>query len=163
MTALSADELMAWLEATSSNWRKLAAEHPELLAFPCDVRATNTAAELLQHIVAVELRYAERLHGLPLTDYSAIPTSPVEAVYALHDKAMLLLRQLLSREDYPWEESIEFATRSAGTVRATRRTALVHLMMHSIRHYAQLATLVRQHGIAPGWAMDYLFMRAAIL
>jgi hypothetical protein len=32
--------------------------------------------------------------------------------------------------------------------------------MHGIRHYAQLATLVRQHGVAPDWPMDYLFMGA---
>jgi uncharacterized damage-inducible protein DinB len=32
--------------------------------------------------------------------------------------------------------------------------------MHSIRHYAQLATLVRQHGFQPTWPMDYLFTAA---
>ncbi len=33
-------------------------------------------------------------------------------------------------------------------------------MTHGIRHYAQLATLVRQHGVTPDWPMDYLFMGA---
>ena len=42
--------------------------------------------------------------------------------------------------------------------RATRRTILVHLAMHGIRHYAQLATIVRQQGVKPDWGMDYLFM-----
>jgi uncharacterized damage-inducible protein DinB len=160
MTALTGEELMEWLEVTSSGWRKLAAEHPEMLAIPCDVRETKTVAELLQHIVAVELRYAERLSDLPATDYSTIPTSPVEAMYAAHDRAMELLRDLLGCEGFAWEETIEFVTRSAGTMRAARRTVLVHAMMHAIRHYAQLATLVRQNGIAPGWSMDYLFMDA---
>jgi uncharacterized damage-inducible protein DinB len=31
-------------------------------------------------------------------------------------------------------------------------------MLHSIRHYGQLATLVRREGIKPNWAMDYLMM-----
>jgi len=35
---------------------------------------------------------------------------------------------------------------------------LFHALLHGIRHYAQLATLVRQHGIKPEWPMDYLFM-----
>ncbi len=159
MTALTAEELMAWLEATSSGWRKLAAEHPELLAIPCDVRGTTNVAELLQHIVAVELRFTERLHGLPATEYSLIPTAPVEAIYAVHDRAMRMLRELLGRDGIAWEEPIEVVTRSAGTQHATRRVILVHAMMHSIRHYAQLATLVRHHGIAPDWGMDYLFMQ----
>jgi len=30
--------------------------------------------------------------------------------------------------------------------------------MHSIRHYAQLATLARQNGFKPDWPMDYLYM-----
>ncbi len=42
-------------------------------------------------------------------------------------------------------------------MQATRRSELVHTLMHSIRHYARLATLVRQHGIQPDWAMDYMF------
>jgi uncharacterized damage-inducible protein DinB len=51
---------------------------------------------------------------------------------------------------------LEFKTRSAGTLRATRRTVLVHLLTHSIRHYAQLATLARKEGVAPDWGMDYI-------
>jgi hypothetical protein len=31
-------------------------------------------------------------------------------------------------------------------------------MLHGIRHYAQLATLVRQQGVKPDWQMDYLFV-----
>jgi uncharacterized damage-inducible protein DinB len=40
-----------------------------------------------------------------------------------------------------------------------RRTLFVHLFMHSVRHYAQLATLVRQHGYPVDFAMDYVIMR----
>ncbi len=53
---------------------------------------------------------------------------------------------------------MELPTRSAGVVLVARRAVLVHLAMHAIRHYAQLATLVRQNGVKPGWAMDYLFV-----
>jgi uncharacterized damage-inducible protein DinB len=35
---------------------------------------------------------------------------------------------------------------------------LFHALLHSVRHYGQLATLARQHGVAPDWPMDYLFM-----
>jgi len=164
MKALTADELMAWNERTSQGWRTLADQHPEILAFSCDVRETSNVGELLRHIVAVELRYAQRLHGLAESPYAEIQYDSAQVIYATHDKAMALLSELLiDRQPSWWEESITFTTRSAGTLQATRRTVLIHTLMHSIRHYAQLATLVRQHGIKPQWSMDYLSMGAANL
>jgi uncharacterized damage-inducible protein DinB len=160
MTALTAEELIAWVEHTTTGWRSLTANHPEILAFSCDVRESSSIAELLQHIVAVELRYAQRLNGIPETSYDQIGLNPTQDLFPAHDQAITLLRQALSDSHTDWEQEIDFATRSAGTLHATRRTVLVHLLMHSIRHYAQLATLVRQHGIQPGWPMDFLFMSA---
>jgi uncharacterized damage-inducible protein DinB len=155
--ALTAEETLAWLEKTSTNWRALLEAHPEVLALPCDVMGVSTVGGLLQHIVAVELRYAERLAGLPATDYAAIPFDSVEAVYATHGLAMALFREQLAT-NVDWDEKIEFLTRSMGPMRSSRKSILFHALLHGIRHYAQLATLVRQHGIAPGWPMDYLFM-----
>jgi uncharacterized damage-inducible protein DinB len=164
MTALTADELMAWNERTAEGWRSLGNRHPELLSFPCDVYETSNVGALLQHIVAVELRFAQRLHGLPESPYEEIQYASAQAIYATHEKAMALLNELL-RDLQPswWEETITFATRRAGTLQATRRTVLIHTLMHSIRHYAQLATLVRQQGIKPDWSMDYLMMGATRL
>jgi uncharacterized damage-inducible protein DinB len=158
---LTAQEQLAWLEITSTKWRDLIEKHPELLAFPCDVMGTSTAGGLLQHIVAVELRYAERLSGLPATDYANIPFTTAAEIYATHAQAMTLYKaQLASSSD--WSQDIEFLTRDLGLLKCTRKTMFIHAMMHSIRHYAQLATIVRQHGIKPGWPMDYLFMGISI-
>ena len=157
--ALTAGEVFAWLEKTSTNWRKLLEAHPEILVMPCDVMGVTTAGGLLQHIVAVELRYAERLAGLPATDYSAIPYDSAEAIYQVHERAVSLYReQLESAVD--WDEKIELVTRSMGILRASRKTVLFHALLHSIRHYAQLATLVRQYGVKPDWPMDDLMMGA---
>lgn len=160
MVAITGTELLDWVEETSRGWKKLITAHPEILSFPCDIRETKNAAQLLQHIVAVELRYAERLNELPQTPYESIPYDSAEVIYTTHDRAMELLRPLLDRDDAFWEEVLEMKTRSAGTLRATRRTVLVHLLTHSIRHYAQLATLSRQQGVPPDWHMDYILMQA---
>ena len=162
MVTLHGEELLAWVERTSTGWRELLAEHPEVLSIPCDIQETNSVAGLVQHIVAAELRYAQRLRGLPESPYEEISMGSAAELYTTHDKAMALLRPLLSRPDVAWEQRIEFATRSAGTLQVTRRVVLIHLLMHSIRHYAQLATLVRQHGVKPNWPMDYLFMGVQI-
>jgi len=155
--ALTADEMIAWLDKTSTNWKALIEEHPEILAMPCDVMECATVAQLLQHIVAVELRYADQLSGLPPTDYAAIPFDSAAAIYTTHDRATKMFRELLA-SDLDWDGKFDFVTRSMGPMRASRKTILFHAHLHAIRHYAQLATLVRKNGIKPGWPMDYLMM-----
>jgi uncharacterized damage-inducible protein DinB len=159
MVAITGEELQEWVENMSEGWHKFITQHPEILVFPCDIRETSTVAQLLQHIVAVELRYAERLNELPQTEYSGIPYDSVEALYATHDRAMELLRPLMDRGEAFWETVLEMKTRSAGILRASRRTVLVHMLTHSVRHYAQLATLVRNHGVPSGQDMDYILLR----
>jgi uncharacterized damage-inducible protein DinB len=160
MVAISGAEMQEWVEETSRGWRSLISAHPEILSFSCDIRETTSVAQLLQHIVAVELRYAERLNGLTETPYELIPFDSVESIYATHDRAMKLLRPLMDRDAEFWDTVLEFQTRSAGTLRATRRTILMHLLTHSTRHYAQLATLTRKQGVPPDWSMDYLLFAA---
>lgn len=155
--ALSTEEIMAWLETTSARWKALIEANSHILAMPCDVMGVTTVAELLQHIVAVELRYAEQLSGQPPTEYAQIRFDSAAAIYATHERAAAMVRELLASED-DWDEEIEFMTRSMGKARAKRKTVLFHSMLHAVRHYAQLATLVRQHGVKPDWQMDYLMM-----
>jgi len=155
--SLSAEEILAWNEKTAQGWRRFLIAHPELLAQPCDIAGTKSVAELLQHIVAAQLRYAERLAGLPISDYAAIPFDSVESIYAVHDRSVVIFQQLLA-SDVDWSEPIDFVTRTAGTLHSDRKTILFHALLHGIRHYAQLASLVRQCGVKPDWPMDYLFM-----
>ena len=159
---LSAEEILAWNETTAAGWRKFLASHPELLTQPCDIANTRSVAELLQHIVAAQLRYAERLAGLPISDYASIPFDSVESIYATHNRATEIFQQLLT-SDIDWDKPIDFTTRSMGTLHSDRKTILFHALLHGIRHYAQLASLVRQCGVKADWPMDYLFMHAKLI
>jgi uncharacterized damage-inducible protein DinB len=155
---LTAEEVLAWNEKTAQNWRQLLNHHPELLTQPCDIAGTKTVAELLKHIVVAQLLHAERLAGLPISDYDAIPFDSVESIYATHDRVVVIFQQLLA-SDIHWDEPLEFTTRSMGSFRSNRKTILFHALLHGIRHYAQLASLARQCGVQPDWPMDYLFMQ----
>ena len=74
---------------------------------------------------------------------------------------MRLLRSLAENDESWWSGPIRFTTRSGGPMEAARQVVFFHLLFHSVRHYAQLATIVRHHGVAAGWMMDYLDMRTA--
>jgi uncharacterized damage-inducible protein DinB len=154
---LTTEEILRWWTITSDNWRRLLSEHPQLLTVPCDVAGTKSLAELLQHIVAVELRYAERLADLHPSDYASIPFDSVDAIFATHDRAARLFERLLA-SDIDWDQRIDFVTRTMGPASASRRFVLFHAMLHAVRHYAQLATLARHQGVKPDWPMDILFL-----
>jgi uncharacterized damage-inducible protein DinB len=156
--ALQAAELIAWNDQAAQQWRAFANANPEVLTVPCDIYRAKTVGELLQHIVAAELRYAERLSEMTPTDYSAISFSTAEEIFRTHDHAMDLFRTLLARDDFDWSAKLTFPTLTAGTMRAPRRTIFFHAMLHAIRHYAQLSTLVRQAGFSTGFGGDYLWM-----
>ena len=154
---LTAPEVLAWNDTTTRKWHALIEQHPEILALPCDIYNCKTVADLLHHIAAVELRYAQRLAAIPQTPYDQIPSTPASALLLTHQQAFVLFRRELATPG-DWDETIEFQTLSRGPMKSTRKIVLFHALLHGIRHYAQLATLVRQHGIQPGWPMDYLFM-----
>ena len=160
---LTVEDLIAWNEHTHSQWRKLLEAHPEALQIPCDITGTKNVAELMQHIVAPELRYAQQLAGQPITDYKDIPYDSIGAIYATHEHAIALFRELLASDTINWDEQYEFQTRTFGPARSTRKTVLFHALLHSIRHYAQLTTLLRQNGISQKLPQDYLVMNLEIV
>jgi uncharacterized damage-inducible protein DinB len=153
--ALSAEDLLAWNDVNAKIWYALASQHPDVLDVPCDIYKARTVGELLQHIVATELRYAERLADVPVTDYASVPFGTAEEIFATHNHAAEVIRGLVADPTFDWSREIEFATLTAGRRQAKRRAILHHLSLHAIRHYAQLATLARQHGFKSGPA-DYL-------
>ncbi len=160
--ALTAEEMLAWNETTANSWRKLTAEHPEVLAIQCDIYGVRTVGQLLQHVVAVETRYAQRLSGAAETPYEAIPFGTSEELFGAHDAAIAGLRAELAR-DGDWERTLDFQTLTLGRMRASRKTLFFHALLHSMRHYAQLATLVRAHGFKPATPGDYMIMGATRL
>jgi len=154
---LTALEALKWFENASDNWRKFLTTNPEILSISCDIAGAVTAAQLLQHIVAVELRWSERIARLPETNFDQVPFGSVDAIYATHDRAVDIFHKSLAA-DLDWDQTIDFVMRTYGPASASRKTMFFHAMFHSIRHYAQLGTLIRQHGYKADWVGDYLFM-----
>lgn len=155
-SALTLDELLTWNDETATRWRRFFAENPAALDLPCDIYNTKSVRELLQHIMAAELRYAERLGGEAITSYEQISGETADGLFAFHQRALGKYQMLLKDDSFDWSGRLEFETKTAGKFAASNRKVFIHAMLHSIRHYAQLATLVRQHGYNPGWMMDFL-------
>lgn len=102
------------------------------------------------------LRYAERLLGEPVTPYEELPTD-AKRIFAVADTAFAKLKTFLdTAKEEDWKVVIEFPTRSAGTLSASRKKIFIHSLLHSIRHWAHLATALRVAGFKQDWQHDFL-------
>jgi uncharacterized damage-inducible protein DinB len=155
---LSFLDLLAANAEESQRWRSYFERQPaSVLEIPSAIAKAGTVRGLLLHIFAVELRYAERLLDLPVTAYEELPTESVAALFGVGDRARDLYRQFIAQAT-PGDYAVvqEFPTRSAGVLRASKRKMLVHALLHSVRHWAQLAVLLRESGYPTDWQHDFL-------
>lgn len=158
---ITLEELLADNEASTGKWQTWFAANPAALDVPCAIYNSGTVRGLLKHIFAVELRHSQRLGGEEVTAYEAIPVGSLDDLVAVHSKAIGNLRRFLSgADDAALREVITLQTVSAGTLHASRRKLFAHIMLHSMRHWAQLSTLLREAGYKTDWPKDFLFSEA---
>ena len=157
MQALSTDELLNFSIAETRHWREWFSTNPAVLDIEIDIAQTKNVRELIMHIVLVELRYSERLLEKSVTEYSEAPIN-LNALFSIGDRAMKNLRSFMSKaSNADWDKILTFPTRSAGTLTASKRKIFVHALLHGMRHWAQIATILRQQGYKQPWPHDFLF------
>ena len=159
--AITLEELLADNEASTRKWQAWFAANPAALDVPCAIYNSGTVRGLLKHIFAVELRHSQRLLSEEVTSYDAIPVGSLDELMAVHAKATRNLRRFLSSaNDAALLEVIPLQTVSAGTLHASRRKLFTHIHLHSMRHWAQLSSLLREAGYKTDWPKDFLFSEA---
>lgn len=158
LAQISFAELLDWNESEAGKWRAwFEAQPTAVLDVPVKVAHTNNVREFLLHIFAVELRYAERLNDQKVTSYEELPTGSVADLFGIGDRARTGLRTYLGKTTDDRLKAVqEFQTRTAGTLHASERKMFAHTMLHSVRHWAQLATALREAGYETNWGKDFL-------
>jgi uncharacterized damage-inducible protein DinB len=105
---------------------------------------TRDIAELLQHIFAVECRYVQRLTAQPLTPYSQIPKDSAEVLFDFGYSSRAALRKYMN-SIHDWNQQFELNVLDL-KIKASLRKFVVHVLMHEVRHWAQVALLLRLSG-----------------
>jgi uncharacterized damage-inducible protein DinB len=158
MRGLSFGELLDYTSEETNHWRDWFRKNEAALDLACDIAGSKTVREVVLHIVIVQARYAERLLNLPITEYEQLAAKSAEELVALANKSAEDLRSFaVAANDADWDGTLAFPTRSAGTLTASRRKIFVHALLHSVRHWAQLATFLRQQGHKQDWQHDFIF------
>lgn len=159
---LSFAELLAATENDAAKWRTWFDEQPiTVLDVPLSIALAKNVREFLLHIFAVELRYAERLTGLPVTEYENLPTGSIAELFGIGERAKKMYREYLATvTDEDLAIVMEFPTRTAGVLQSSKRKMFIHALLHSMRHWAQLATALREAGLPTNWGKDFLLNEA---
>lgn len=160
MFAVNLNDFIAYTDWERKLWYSWFLQHGEQVlkigVGPHSDGRFQTVGDMVRHIFSAEKRYAERLSGQPLTDTAAIPTDNVEALFQFGAQSRKEFRAMLNA--FPagdWDTPREFKILTS-VVQATPRKIAVHVLVHEIRHWAQVATMLRFNGLK-GDFHDFLF------
>jgi uncharacterized damage-inducible protein DinB len=116
-----------------------------------------TIGGVVMHIFAVEQRYAQRLLDQEVTPWEGFPQTSIEGVFELGDNARAQLVDFLtSAPETELDRVLTFQTLTAGTVTASKHKIASNIFLHGIRHWGQIATVLRQEGFSDQWSHDIL-------
>jgi uncharacterized damage-inducible protein DinB len=156
---LTLADLMEYSEWERSRWMEVFRKHPEALGInigPNRDERFNTVGDWVRHIFAAEIRYVERLSGHPLTDVAGMRNDNAEELFEFGRRTRGKLKHLLETFPAPeWDIPRELQILSF-LIKATPNKIAVHVVMHEIRHWAQIATLLRINGINDEFGHDFL-------
>ena len=158
-------ELLEYNAEETGRWKNWFAAHPSALDLTIDIAEAGTVRRLLGHIFLVELHYSEAVLG-NATDFAALQkkidglrADDIDGLFALSDEAARNFHHFLSNATAADYETVqEFGRRVK--VKASKRKLITQALTHSMRHWAQLATGLRQQGMKADWVHDFLLSRA---
>ncbi len=150
-------ELVRYAMGESARWRAwLAEQDPSVLALPVGEAQIATVGTLLAHVAGVDVIYAGTVAGEVRPAYEWPGVDALDPIFAQEDEAFGKLVAFL-------EDAGEGALDRELTlrVRGYRLTAsagkmIAHMLVHGIRHYAQMATALRAAGHAQPWQHDLI-------
>jgi uncharacterized damage-inducible protein DinB len=150
--ALHVRELLEYTEWQRTRWHIWFQDHPGALHAgigPYGDGRFRTIGELVRHVFSAEQRYVDRLNGHPLTAPAAAPADDPEILFAEGAAARRHFIELLdSFSAEQWSTPRQYTILDYRVTTAPKKL-VVHVLLHEIRHWAQIATLCRLAGLTP--------------
>lgn len=150
--------LMNYLEFERGRWKAWFEADPSRLQLSFQPGGRfPTLNSLVDHIFWVERRHLSRLQGAPLPEKTGVTAGDIARLFAYADSAHADLRQYVaSLTEAQANETMAF-TIPTGPVSMTRGDLAIHILLHEVRHFAQLAYAARAAGIEPPGQHDFFY------
>jgi uncharacterized damage-inducible protein DinB len=162
---LTIAELLDYTDEERAKWQAwFAAQGNEPLKIAWGNQTHPSLGALLLHIFWAELYYAYWMRGEPFTreseivkQHKDIPNDQAEAIFGFGQLARASMRAFTdAAQPEDWERAYELEAMGFH-LQGSARKLIAHILLHEIRHWAQVALAVRQHGHAPPGDHDLLF------
>ena len=153
------DELMEYTDWERGKWHDWFRRHGDqvlkISSGPHGDGRFERAGDLVRHIFSAEKRYVDRLAGRVLTDTASVPNDDLEALFRFGERSRSELRELVETYSQDWNQPNDYRIINS-VFRVTPKKIVVHVLIHEIRHWAQIATLFRLNGLTAE-PHDFLF------
>ena len=150
------NRLMDYVHHERGKWRAWLEADPSRLTLPFQPGGRfPTLNSLVDHVFWVERRHLSRLQSGPLPEKTGVAEGDIAGLFAYADRAHADLRHYVAGlSDAQANEVMNF-TIPTGPVSITRGKLAIHILLHEVRHMAQLAYAARLAGIDPPGHHDY--------
>ena len=158
---ISLDELLRYTSAERGKWRAWLAQHPAAIDVPVQPEGRlGTVGKLIDHIFLAERRNLQRLTGSTLSESTGLTGNNAPPLFDYGSSVRRELEQFATDlEDDLADEVRPFEFRNEEWP-MTPRKLVFHILLHEIRHWAQIALAVRVAGYEPPGDHDLIFSSA---
>lgn len=161
MLAIEFAELLRYTEEERAKWRRFFVEGDQALEIPLQPAGRfATVGKLVDHIFLVEQRHLQRLRGEKLAEHTGLTGSNAPPLFDYGASVRRELEQLVADLDSDQANEVRTVHVREQDWSMTPRKLLFHILLHEIRHWAQIALAVRLAGIDPPGDHDLFFSRA---
>jgi uncharacterized damage-inducible protein DinB len=160
---ITLEELLDWSDEDRAKWLPWLKANPRALDVVVQPGGRfPTVASLVDHIFLVEQRHLHRLQGQPPPSESGVAIGDIAGLVAYANRGRAALRAYASALDAA--DSVrprEFVVPTARFMLSPRKL-LFHIVLHEVRHWAQIAAVVRAGGFTPPGDHDLIFSKAIV-
>jgi uncharacterized damage-inducible protein DinB len=153
--------LMDYTDHERAKWRTWLAEDPSRLAVPFQSGGRfATIGSLVNHVFFIEERHLSRLTGKPIPEVSPVADDDLAGMFAYAARVRAEFRGFIASFGDAAPQPITFTLKNGPTMTVLKRKLAAHILLHEVRHFAQLAYAARVAGHQPPGEHDYFFSPA---
>lgn len=158
---LAFDELLRYTNEEREKWRGWLQQHGAAMDASVQPEGRYPAVgKLIDHIFLVERRHLQRLAGEPLADRTGLTGNNVPPLFDYGASVRRELEQYVSDLDDDVADQVRTFEVREQQWPMTPRKLLFHILLHEMRHWAQIALAVRLAGFEPPGDHDLFYSRA---
>ena len=154
--ALTLADLLAYSDHERAKWRDWFRADPSRLSIVFQPGGRfPTIGSVLDHLFLVERRHLSRLQGVAVPDRTGVDLTSADALFEYADRVRADYRAYVTA--LPDPSAAIVLTINVGTFEVPRRKLALQILLHEVRHLAQIAYAARLAGHEPPELLDYLF------